>query len=71
MTQHKKYTNKLNNTIKLAKKYYYEKQFTNYKKNSRMTWKTINDILNKKTERSKIPQKFIENNSTRILTEPN
>ena len=67
---YKKHKNKLNHLVKLAKKNYYEKQFVNYKNNSRMTWKTINEILNRRNEKSTLPDKFIEKVSNKALTNP-
>ena len=67
---YKKYKNKLNHLVKLAKKNYYEKQFVNYKNNSRMTWKTINEILNRRNEKSTLPDKFIEKVCNKALKNP-
>ena len=44
---YKKYKNKLNHIIKMAKKTYYEDQLIKYKQNSRMMCKTLNGLLNK------------------------
>jgi hypothetical protein len=67
---YKKYKNKLNHIVKLAKKNYYEKQFVNYKNSSRMTWKTINEILNRRNEKSTLPDKFTEKVCNKALTNP-
>lgn len=47
------YRNKYNNILRMAKKQYYDNKFTEYKSNSRMTWKTINEVMNKNTCKSK------------------
>ena len=44
---YKKYKNKLNHIIKMAKKMYYEEELVKYKCNTKMLWKTLNEILNK------------------------
>ena len=43
--KYKTYKNKLNHTIKISKKLYYEEQLIKYKHNSKMIWKTLNEIL--------------------------
>ena len=44
---YKNYKNKLNNIIEIAKKTYYEDQLIKYKQNSRMLWKTLNELVNR------------------------
>ena len=46
--KYKIYKNKLNHIIKIAKKKHDEEQFIKYKNDIKMTWKTINKIVNKK-----------------------
>ena len=50
--------------IKEAKRDYYFKTFTAHKNDLRKTWRTIDDTLNKKSNTSKFPSKFIVNNRT-------
>ena len=50
--------------IKAAKREYYFKTFTAQKNDMRKTWRTINDTLNSKSNKSKFPTKFIVNNKT-------
>ena len=50
--------------IKEAKRDYYFKTFTTHKNDLRKTWRTIDDTLNKKSNKSKFPSKFIVNNRT-------
>jgi acetyl-CoA carboxylase carboxyltransferase component len=56
---YKNYKKKLNHIIKLAKKKY-EDQFIKYKQNSRMMWKTLNELLNKPKKNTKISKTFVE-----------
>jgi transaldolase len=64
---YKKYKNKLNHVIKTAKKKYYESLLIKHKQNSRMVWKTLNEILNKPNKNTNISKTFIQTNSTDIL----
>ena len=50
--------------IKVAKREYYFKTFTAQKNDMRKTWRTINDTLNSKSNKSIFPTKFIVNNKT-------
>ena len=65
-----KYKNKLNHIIKVAKKMHYEEQLVMHKQNSKIVWKTINQILNKPNKNSKIAKSFVGNNSTDIIDDP-
>ena len=47
-SQYKTYKNKLNHSIRIAKRLYYEQQLTISKSNIKTTWKILNKILNKK-----------------------
>ena len=67
---YKKYKNKLNHIIKMAKKTYYEDQLIKYKQNSRMMWKTLNGLLNKPKNNTKISQSFVETRSSNIIDDP-
>ena len=64
---YKNYKNKLNHIIKLAKEKYYEDQLIKYKQNSRMMWKTLNELLNKPKKNTKISKTFVENCSSNII----
>ena len=59
-----KYKNKLNHIIKIAKKIYYEEQLIKYKKNSKMMWKTLNELLNKPSKNIKLSKTFVESCSS-------
>ena len=61
--------NRLNHVIKVAKKMYYEEQLIMHKQNSKMIWKTLNEIINKSNENSKIAKTFVGNNSA-IIDDP-
>jgi hypothetical protein len=67
---YKNYKNKLNHIIKRAKKKYYEDQLIKYKQNSRMMWKTLNELLNKPKKNTKISKTFVENCSSNIIDDP-
>ena len=53
---YKKYKNNLNHVIKASRKMYYEHQLIKYKHNTKMIWKTFNNILNEKTKKKQIYQ---------------
>ena len=65
-----KYRNKLNHIIKIAKKIYYEEQLIRYKQNTKMTWKTLNELLNKPNKTNELPKTFIESDSLNIIEDP-
>ena len=48
--------------IRAAKRKYYFKTFTAQKNDMKKTWKTINETLNRKINKSKFPSEFIINN---------
>ena len=45
---YKRYKNKLNHTLRLAKRRYYEKKLEDAKSNTHATWKILNKLLNRK-----------------------
>ena len=50
---------------------YYESLLIKHKQNSRMIWKTVNEILNKRLKNNdKISKTFIQTNSSNILDDP-
>ena len=60
---YKKYKNKLNHLIlRSAKRRYYEERLESTKTNIKTTWKTLNEIINKKTRKKSLPSVFIANN---------
>ena len=48
--------------IRAAKREYYFKTFTSQKNDMKKTWKTIDETLNRKKNKSKFPSEFIVNN---------
>ena len=66
---YKKYKNKLNHVIKASKKMYYEEQLIKYKHDTKMIWKTLNNILNKKTK-TNLPKQFADNTSSSTIDDP-
>ena len=69
-TIYKNYKNKFKNLIKLSKKDYFENQFIKYKNNNKMTWQTINRILNRNKNKERLPDKFQQNNSDVCFSDP-
>ena len=61
-TRYKKYKNKLNHLLKISKRNHYDDKFENAKGNLKQTWKILNEIINKRKTRSKMPSTFIHNN---------
>ena len=51
---------------------YYEDQLIKYKHNTKMIWKTLNNILNKKKNKKKtdLPKQFADNMSSDIIDDP-
>ena len=45
---YKTYKNKLNHTLRLAKRLYFKKKLEDVKSNTHATWKILNEILNRK-----------------------
>ena len=60
----KTYERIVKENIKVAKREYYFKTFAAQRNDMRKTWRTINDTLNSKSNKSKFPTKFIVNNKT-------
>jgi hypothetical protein len=54
----------------MVKKTYYEDQLIQYNQNSRMVWKTLNELLNKPNKNPIISQTFVENCSSNIIDDP-
>ena len=48
LDKYKKYRNVLTTVLRTAKQMYYNNQFERDKKDSKKTWKHINELLNKK-----------------------
>ena len=54
----KTYKNIIRRSIMIAKRDYYNKLFNKYSKNLKMTWKAINDTLNRHKTKRKFPETF-------------
>ncbi len=57
------YNKILKNSIRLAKKNYYENIFAKFKNDTRATWKTINEILNRTKRQKSFPCFFKDGNN--------
>ena len=51
--QYKTYKNKLNHSLQIAKRLYYDKRLSESKSNIRATWRLLNEVLNSKKLRPK------------------
>ena len=60
---YKRYKNKLNHIIKISKKKYFGEQLIKYKHDSKMIWRTLNEILNEKAKTNELPKTFLNTNS--------
>ena len=69
-TIYKNYKNKLKHLIKISKKDYFENQFIKYKNNSKMTWQTINKLLNRNKKKEKLSHVFQQKNSDINFSDP-
>ena len=59
--KYKKFKNKLNNLLKISKRSYYDLKFNLAKGNLRATWNLLNQVINRKSKKSKTPFTFIDN----------
>ena len=59
---YKNYKNKLNHSLRIAKRLYYEKQLESAISNIENTWMILNEIINRKKRSTKLPSTFIFNN---------
>ena len=57
----KTYNNMYNKIRRAAKKFYYEKQFSNFTNNIKSTWSVIKELLGMKKQKDQIPDFFREN----------
>ena len=51
--KYKTYKNKLNHSLRIAKRLYYDKRLSESKSNIRATWRLLNEVLNSKKLRPK------------------
>ena len=52
-TRYKNYKNKLNHSLRFAKRIYYEKKIDASKSNAKATWRVLNEIIKTKKKRLK------------------
>ena len=50
--------NKLNHSLRIAKRLYYEKKRENAKSHMKSTWRVLNEIMNRKTQKNRLPSTF-------------
>ena len=55
---YKSYKNKLTHSLRVAKRFYYEKQIEKLKSNVKATWKVLNEILNRNKGKRGLPSIF-------------
>ena len=58
---YKSYKNKLTHSLRVAKRLYYNEKLYEYKSNAKSTWKLLNDLINKKKSKCKLPSFFKSN----------
>ena len=61
LNKFKKYKNKLNHSIRIAKGLYYEQQLMQNRLNCKKTWSILNEIINKRKQGKKVPSSFLVN----------
>ena len=57
------YRNRLTHLLRIAKKEYYNTLLLNYKNDLKKSWQVLNDIINKRKRKNKLPMKFKHNNT--------
>lgn len=57
-TRYKNYKNKLNHSLRIAKRIYYEKKIDASKSNAKATWRVVNEIIKTKKKAFKINSIF-------------
>ena len=68
IVNYKKYRNKYNHLIRIAKKKYFTNKFNEASNNIKTTWGVINQLLNRKKASAIFPSQFVDEN--RIYTDP-
>ena len=59
---YKCYKNRLNHTLRLAKRLYYGKNIEEAKSNIKSTWRILNEVLNNKSKKQNLPSLFRSGN---------
>ncbi len=62
-TEYKAYRNVYNTLKRKSKQLFFEEQFREHKQNMKMTWKSINILLRKTSDKSEVCNTFLVNNS--------
>ena len=68
---YKKARNEVNRAIKVAKDKYFQKQFGNCNGDTRKMWKVLNDVLKRKSKKSKLPNFVSVQNADGKLSKTN
>ena len=66
--QYKTYKNKLSHLIRIAKRSYYDRRFESAQKDLKLTWKLLNEVINKRKSKSPLPSSF--KSEGRTITDP-
>ncbi len=66
---YKKYKNKLNHSLRIAKRIYYDKQLDYFKTNTKRTWQILNEVINRKKRTNKLTTTFVSNDKE--ISSPN
>ena len=66
--QYKTYKNKLSHLIRIAKRSYYDRKFESAQKDLKLTWKLLNEVINKRKSKSPLPSSF--KSEGRTITDP-
>ena len=56
--QYKTYKNKLNHIIRISKRSHYDNKYDNAKKDLKLTWKLLNEVINEQTSKPSLPSFF-------------
>ena len=67
-TRYKNYKNKLNHSLRIAKRTYYEKKIDASKSSAKATWRVLNEMIKKNKKASKINSTFKVDNQE--ITDP-
>lgn len=67
-SRYKTYKNKLTHLIRNAKRSYYDSKFESAKSDLKQTWKLLNEVINKRTNKPSLPSTFISDGIS--ITEP-
>ena len=65
---YKYYKNKLNHSLRVAKRLYYGNKIEEAKSNVKMTWRLLNEILNKKSSKQNLP--VVSKSGNQELSDP-